>query len=203
MSFILDALKKSESERRRQDTPGIANIPEAGRRNSGKRWIWLIAGLLAINLVVLAGLMLRPGGAPQSAAIESVAGDEPATASFSDLVIEVKRSRPEPAAMPPETSAPASIVESTLPRVTDDPPQSVSDGLATFNELRARGMLQLPDMHLDIHVYSGQPTDRFVFVNMSKYKEKDTLAEGPVVREITPDGMVLEYRGTAFLLPRE
>ena len=63
--------------------------------------------------------------------------------------------------------------------------------------------MQLPDMHLDIHVYSGQPNDRFVFVNMTKYKEGATLTEGPRITEITPDGVVLDYFGTRFLLPRE
>ena len=58
-------------------------------------------------------------------------------------------------------------------------------------------------MHLDIHVFSGQPAERFVFVNMSKYTESATLAEGPTVREITPDGVVLDYQGRRFLLPRE
>ena len=29
MSFILDALKKSEAERQRQHAPGIASIPES------------------------------------------------------------------------------------------------------------------------------------------------------------------------------
>jgi hypothetical protein len=38
---------------------------------------------------------------------------------------------------------------------------------------------------------------------MSKYKERATLDEGPVVREITPDGVVLEHLGMKFLLPRE
>ena len=79
----------------------------------------------------------------------------------------------------------------------------VSESYPTFNDLRAQGVLQIPDMHLDIPVYSSKPEDRFVFVNMSKYKERATLDEGPVVREITPDGVILEYRGTSFLLPRE
>ncbi len=79
----------------------------------------------------------------------------------------------------------------------------VSESYASFNDLRAQGVLQLPDMHLDIHVYSSEPDDRFVFVNMSKYKEQATLDEGPVIREITPDGVILEYAGTKFLLPRE
>ena len=61
----------------------------------------------------------------------------------------------------------------------------------------------MPDLHLDIHVYSGQPAERFVFINMTKYKENATLNEGPVVKQITAEGVVLGYQGTDFLLPRE
>ena len=82
-------------------------------------------------------------------------------------------------------------------------PATIADGLPNLRELQAAGQIQLPDMHLDIHVYSGQPDDRFVFVNMSKYKEGATLREGPTISEITPDGVVLDYFGTRFLLPRE
>jgi hypothetical protein len=79
----------------------------------------------------------------------------------------------------------------------------ITESYATFNDLRAQGLLLLPDMHLDIHVYSSDPEDRFVFVNMSKYKENATLDEGPVVKAITPEGVILEYLGKGFLLPRE
>jgi general secretion pathway protein B len=63
--------------------------------------------------------------------------------------------------------------------------------------------MQLPDLHLDIHVYSEVPKDRFVFINMSKLREGSQLAEGPVVAEITPDGVVLGHQGQYFLLSRE
>jgi len=69
--------------------------------------------------------------------------------------------------------------------------------------VRANGTIVLPDLHLDIHVFSDIPEDRFVFINMSKQRENSKLAEGPMVEEITPEGVVLEYRGTSFLLPRE
>ena len=75
--------------------------------------------------------------------------------------------------------------------------------LPRFNELRAEGVLQLPDLHLDIHVYSDVPKERFVFINMTKLRQGDRLDEGPVVKSITPDGVVLDYQGTSFLLPRE
>ena len=75
--------------------------------------------------------------------------------------------------------------------------------MPTMDELRLEGTLQIAEMHLDIHVYSGQPADRFVFINMTKYRESAKLTEGPVVKQITPDGVVLDYQGTDFLLPRE
>ena len=70
-------------------------------------------------------------------------------------------------------------------------------------ELQISGELQLPELHLDIHVYSQAPDERFVFINMSKYREQSRLADGPLVKEIRTDGVVLEHRGHSFLLPRE
>ena len=75
--------------------------------------------------------------------------------------------------------------------------------LPTLIELRANGTLQLPELHIDIHVYSDVPGERFVFINMNKYKENSRLDEGPDIQEITIDGVILEYRGTEFMLSRE
>ena len=58
-------------------------------------------------------------------------------------------------------------------------------------------------MRLDIHVYSHNPAERFVFVNMRKYVEGQVLTEGPTVERITPEGAVLNQRGLRFLLPRQ
>ena len=38
---------------------------------------------------------------------------------------------------------------------------------------------------------------------MNKHNEGSRLAEGPLVEEITPDGVVLSQNGTSFLLPRD
>ena len=207
MSFILDALKKSESERLRKDAPGIASIPESSRQKSSSRWIWGVLALITVNLAVLAGLMMKvnqetvatatppsniaPDTQPEPAIVRDEVAAPPAPEAPTDAVAE------ESAEQTIETySAPEEIADST-------PEASIDRGLETFNDLRANGTLMLPDMHLDIHVYSGDAADRFVFVNMSKYKESATLAEGPVVSEITPDGVILSYQGSRFLLPRE
>ena len=75
--------------------------------------------------------------------------------------------------------------------------------IPSIHEVRASGIVTLPDLHLDIHVYSDVPEDRFVFINMAKQREGTRLSEGPVVAEITPGGVLLNYQDTLFLLPRE
>jgi general secretion pathway protein B len=215
MSFILDALKKSETERQRQNTPGFADVPDATSPPRAPRWLWVLGGLLGINLVVLLGVMLRPElnsttaiSAPTEALPADVSGGKPletsSAVSFSAMVEEAKKKQAVP------------VAESTTEDITDaDPepvgrtasvvrtPEKISQVYATFNELRANGTIMLPDLHLDIHVYSEHPAERFIFVNMSKYRERGRLTEGPVVKEITPEGVILEHLGNGFLLPRE
>jgi general secretion pathway protein B len=211
MSFILDALKKSESERQRKGTPGIADVPQSAARSGGTRWAWIIGVLLAINLAVLGGLMLRSDPVPQpvqeSPSTEQPPGPdvEPPGERFEEIVADVKSKQPVSTVEPGDALHTESPLQSadTGPANAAAGRATVVDGLPSFNELRANGTLQLADLHLDIHVYSTTPSKRFVFINMSRYKEQATLAEGPEIQEITPEGVILEHLGTRFLLPRE
>lgn len=60
----------------------------------------------------------------------------------------------------------------------------------------------LPALHLDLHVFADHPQDRFVMINMQRLGEGDSLTNGVQVEAIRPDGVVLSYHGTRFLLPR-
>ena len=53
-------------------------------------------------------------------------------------------------------------------------------------------------LRLDVHVYSKMPDERFVLINMQKYREGEQLQEGPVVDEITPNDVILSFRGQRF-----
>lgn len=208
MSFILDALKKSEAERQRQNVPGFASVPDASAGKSRYKWIWLVALLLGINLVALVAVLymanrsVEPVTTTTPVAVEN---KDQSSGSFSDIVAQAKRTQSTPVdASTGDGPANEEASEASMPVVTESPDQpTVSESFATFNDLRARGTLTLPDLHLDIHVFSGQPAERFVFINMTKYKENAKLSEGPVIKQITPEGVVLDYEGTNFLLPRE
>jgi general secretion pathway protein B len=212
MSFILDALKKSENDRQEQAEAEFATVPSSPDAPAAPRWLWILGGLLTINAVILLGLMLRPDAQPATttpgtpaAATTAVEAD-----SFSDQVAAARKNQPERAnpQAPPTSAAtiaeppPVARATSSLVSVANLPVTAAAI-LPSLTELRANGTLQLPDLHVDIHVYSDVPAERFVFINMNKYRENSSLDEGPVLKQITDDGVILEYRGYAFMLPRE
>jgi len=212
MSFILDALRKSETDRQQQSGAELSGVPTSPGSPSVPRWLWFVGLLLTINLVVLIGLLLRPDtSTPQQALPSSkntaalpTTGD-PSRPSFEEQVATARKNPPNQQAELPVIEAKESAQSFVRPVLISQDPSTVaaSDLYPTFREVRVRGAVELPDLHLDIHVFSPNPDDRFVFVNMAKLREGSTLAEGPVVAEITPGGVVLRHEGQLFLLPRE
>jgi general secretion pathway protein B len=218
MSFILDALKKSEIDRQQQGGAEFAALPVSPRVASVPRWLWIVGLLLAVNLVVLVGLLLRADPPPMPASLPAVEQTRPTPIaesapqpSFEQQVAAARKRLPEPS---PAVDVPRANAGDKVPDVGSAAVQAVlisqnpsavpaSDRYPSLQEVRASGKIQLPDLHLDIHVYSAAPRDRFVFINMAKLREGSRLDEGPVVVEITPDGVVLEHQGQHFLLPRE
>ncbi|MDE2250073.1 MAG: general secretion pathway protein GspB, partial [Gammaproteobacteria bacterium] len=61
----------------------------------------------------------------------------------------------------------------------------------------------VPELRLDLHVYAPDPADRYAFINMRKVREGDVTPEGVQVRQITRDGVIVQYHGTEFLLGRQ
>jgi general secretion pathway protein B len=98
-----------------------------------------------------------------------------------------------------QIQAPA-VAPATIPPLSEAQPAQ-DEVLPTPMDLAASGT-SLPDLHLDIHVYSAKPAERFVFVNMRKYTEGQALKEGPTLERITSDGAILNQHGLRFLLPR-
>lgn len=215
MSFILDALKKSETDRQRQTPASFATVPSSAGSPRAPRWLMLLGALLAINLVVLLGLLLRsdddtPANTVTAAPVE--AAPSAAVTDFAAQIEAARLSQSQRQPPPPQTQTRAAVATPGVPDagiemaatapVSNTPAQPVAS-LPTIYELQANGSISLPELHLDIHVYSEVPKDRFVFINMSKQREKSQLDEGPIVDEITPEGVILEYRGNTFLLPRD
>jgi general secretion pathway protein B len=226
MSFILDALKKSEIERQRQSMPGLMDAPTALRRGRLPLWALLLGSLLAVNIVVLVVVLMK-NGAPWIAA--SSVKQDTSPANLKPPAVDEHFSplngapvyAPEIPVPPAESSAaigsaaalvaPRAIAQRAAPHsfrrpdpvLTDEEAADNDEVLPSISEINLTGAQALPEMHLDVHVYATKPADRFVFINMRKYKEGNTLQEGPVLERIRRDGVVLNYQGLRFILPRQ
>ena len=64
MSFILDALKKSETDRQRQASPALFEVKVAAPRRKFPMWAAALAVLLGVNVLALAWVLLRESDAP-------------------------------------------------------------------------------------------------------------------------------------------
>jgi len=197
MSFILDALKKAESERNRASGPVLVDVRIAPPRRRLPAWAWVIGGVLLANLSVLAWMMFhRPAPSARTAA-SPPAAVAPAT--------------PDPTpAMAPSAPVPASSTEATTqtvptqtpvpsPQIPVTQPTDVRR-LPTARELQASGV-SLPPLLMNLHAYDPTPSLRYVLLNGMRLTEGEFTPDGIKVETIVEGGVVLEARGQRFLLP--
>jgi general secretion pathway protein B len=266
MSFILDALKKSELERQRQTVPGLMDSGPLVRRPRFPLWAIALGALLAVNLAVLLIVLLRgtvhlgatpviaasasatePGSLAPAAAAEPASGTAaPAPSAAASLAAPVSvaatpsaapangerhfspmdtapvyapeipatddralmRAAREREASQGRAEAEASAAVSRAARAEDpvltaQADKSEEEALPTAAELDLANRTPLPELHLDVHVYAARPADRFVYINNQKYREGSAVAEGLTLERIRRDGVVLNYNGLRFVLPRQ
>jgi general secretion pathway protein B len=227
MSFILDALKKSEIERQRQSVPGLMDTRPSARRSRLPGWAIALGLLLCINLLVLTFVLTRKSAPaahasqPGDTASVPQAAVPPETSHFSPLdsapvyapeIPVAAGESPAPLRPPPavhRVSAEAAGAAALRPAhrpdplLTDPDAKANEESLPSISEINLTGAQALPELHLDVHVYATNPAERFVYVNMRKYHQGSTLQEGPTVERIRRDGVVLNYQGLRFILPRQ
>lgn len=208
MSFILDALRKSELERQRQSGPSIAELPVARDDRRLPRALLAIGLLLVVNVGVLLFFLLRDtsGALPAAETTPVTAVSVPAPADTAPAVDSpvVDAQVIEPEAMPEATLPPPAPDPTLLPDASvtyspgpaDDMPPPIAD-------LPAQVTAGLPELSVDLHIYSDDPAKRVVFINGRRYQRGGVLVEGPTVEEINREGAVLSYHGRRFLLPRQ
>jgi general secretion pathway protein B len=118
MSFILDALKKSESERQRQSGPGVFQPRIASPRARFPVWAVALGLLLGVNLLILIWVMTRPEPVPAAAVVPA-----PATPANPTPAV------PNPAASAPAVSGATAVPGATAATTRFNPPLIVDPAL--------------------------------------------------------------------------
>jgi len=224
MSYILEALKKSDLQRQRGAAP---TLPTAQAQIAvPKQPAFLYYGLLAATLLA-AGILigwLRPWQAEQPAepiAARPPISISPQTASAPppeppEIARKTTQKLPVPnsvpavqpaanvAAMKPDRIAPAT--PKAFSAATATAPEKPSGPTGTAQEQKAMPMAELPlaiqqeipAMTIPLHAYSSKPTDRLVSINDRMLREGESLTPGLRLEQITPDGLIFSYKGYRF-----
>jgi general secretion pathway protein B len=218
MSFILDALKKSESERQRADAPALYEMKMAPPRRGVALWLIVLAGLLVINVIVLSVVLLR--GTHGTAQTDAGTIATPLAAPPAPSAPAAARpAYPMPLAPPPAAALDtASTASAASGDAADDAPAIEPPGghgnanpnpnagsgeVPSYAQAASVPGANLPELKLDLHAYAANPADRFVFLNMTKLMEGQSTPAGVRVESITPDGAILSWQGSRFFLQRQ
>jgi Type II secretion system protein B len=205
MSFILDALKKAESERSRKSGPVLMDVRIAAPRRRLPGWAWVLGSVLLANLLVLAWLLLRTPTSNTVAPAPVIAATPPAA------VPQAAAPAPGYAVPAPTLAAQGQGLQPTLPPplatvAADTAPAVITpesaldvDNLPTYQDLVAAG-ISLPPLALNLHVYDANPGNRYVLLNAMRLREGDLTPDGIRLMRITPRGAVLDLRGRRFML---
>lgn len=245
MSYILDALRKSDQLRRRNAAPTLllGPVPEAAPKQAPL----FLYGLLALVLLA-AGIAIgwlhpwqREATVPTQLADAAKrpelrqrptpAVQQPGVAPKAELPTQTSASAgPAPVPVPASAATPvsvqahgsaAAVAKRNTPRkavakaresaATPVPVPETMPGkggatgatlpeavVMTMAELPVAIQQELPAMSISVHAYSGKAADRLVDINGHLLHEGESVAPGLTLDQITPDGMILSYKGYTF-----
>ena len=215
MSYILEALKKSEQERNPDKVPDLSTHHRAiaTEEKSGFPWVWLVIVLVVINLGALYWfLVMRPASvepttqpvvqaqtdaAPQT----SVPQETQTPVATPQQVVEqpVLKAEPEPEVIVPQ-EMPA-VVEAT-PAAEPEPilygPPKFAQ-LPHITELSQSIQSQLPAISFSTHIYV-KDGGSFVIINNRNLSDGMKLGNGIVLEKIVREGVILSFRDRYFTL---
>lgn len=221
MSYILNALRKSEIERQGRPEESLQDKllqtkSVEQKRNAGV----MVLLVLNLSLLIYVGWIffmtpietVQPVK-PQKMApvVKSIVKKNEAItvkpkdrmsvsekqASIASL-IKIQRLKPiEPEAInkPKKTSKKFSPVD--IKKQTNDKSLAEADvtkEIAYLSELPASIRRAFPYLNINVYGYSENLEERFILVDMEKYHPGDRLPSGLMIKEIRKDSMVVEYK---------
>jgi len=191
MSYILDALKRAERDRHSARVPTLATVHSPAPPGRA-RWLWVGGGLLLVNVVLIAVLLLR---------VAPVAG--PTTRTDSPAV---------PTAASPETTAahkPSEPQEAAVSKaaLSSGPSRSAAGAPAPLARTRPSPAPEeqappsgLAGLKLEMVVSAHNPAERAAYITGRRYVSGQTLESGATIESIAHDTVVLRWAGHRYLL---
>lgn len=225
MSYILDALRKSETERRQGKVPDLGQQVQLihrpkKRRKSPVVWVALAllvnAGVLAVvfwperpsDAVIASAAQTAEPEATGEQSLKAETPDKPETKSVS-APAPAPITTPEPPVAAPETETVVAREWPTIitPSVRQErqgsafrPDEAIARSGARVPhlvELPLSFQKSIPDLMFNSHIYSTDPYASRVMIN-GHYLSRGESFSGITVEEVTENGVVLSKQGKSF-----
>ncbi|AFU99421.1 general secretion pathway protein GspB [Simiduia agarivorans] len=215
MSYILDALKKSEQERRQHAAaPDLSSIHQAADAHDSpsplRLLLWLLV-VVVLGVAVWAGYLVLNNQARSPSAVQTTQVT-PAPPIATDRTRQ-NRAAPDPQAQslykPDAGDGDEKVTqlysqpEAVAPTATDTQPKAQStdtNRLPNIRELPLSVQSQIGPMDYSAHVYSSDVSRGFAIINGKRRYREDRMENGPTVVTVLEEAIVLEFMGQLFML---
>ncbi|MDI3292443.1 general secretion pathway protein GspB [Janthinobacterium tructae] len=228
MSYILEALKKSQAERQLGELPSIhapqVQLHDGAASASARRTpVWLALG--GVTVAVAAALLLWQPWQADAAA--------PAAPAVVPAMLAQAVPAPLPLAAPPAAVAPAPVAASVPPaaiaapvhhaRPVAEPKQetpgqavsppvaapapavpptpSVEESVPGMRDLPEPIQRQIPAIAIGGYIYSKNPADRLLLIDKVLRHEGEELAPGLVLEKLQPKAAIFSFKGYRYRVP--
>lgn len=203
MSYILDALKKSESEREAALAANNPAMPDQPATPLQPRFRWqpvTLSLLIAGSITVLALANYQ---------------SEPVSPSHQQAEVPAQESAPQPLVTAPSAGAdaPKELAAIAMPTAQTADTEFVEENspaaeamaedatIPSLFELPEEIRLQIPSIVIEGHFFDENPAKRMVVINGAVQKEGRSFANGQLVLEsISPESITLGFGDNTFTM---
>jgi len=194
MSYLLEALKKSDKERQRGTIPDLQtdHSQPSVRRKRQKKMSWRFPGIVVFALLC-GGLLWGQYGRHDSNIKESEPESEALVVKdevLAPVAVVKKAPAKTVAVVKTELNVEKKIEATSVTDVAFVPP--------LLDELPVAVRAAIPDLSFAGHVYSDVPLKRLIIINNRIVREGDLIVNGLTLEEIESDGVVLRYESSVF-----
>jgi general secretion pathway protein B len=214
MSYILDALKKSEQQRDHGKIPDVQTVHSSSLnyRNDKKAiWPYILIAAVILNLIAIVYFIVDKNSVEVTSVVENTRIKTEAdvntlihvpasTLNEESSNIESPIKTPEKIrtdeAVQIKPSLPTPVKKITPAVITTQ--NDTQEGVVEYFDLPASTRLQIPTITVSAHIYSSNPVQRSIVINNKFLEEGDYVLDNLILHEITTDGAIFDFNGTRF-----
>jgi general secretion pathway protein B len=205
MSYILDALKKSEQERGNGNIPGVQTVHSSSLNYNNKKayWPYILIAAVLLNLIAIIYFVFDK---ENKTAVEPVVTADQTTTEIISAPVKVIEQTQEENKQTVHTTATEKPI--TLNNVETSSEKQIAPAasremtsnntIVEYYDLAEHIKQQLPKIIISAHVYSSNPVQRSIVINNNFMEEGEYVLDDLVLYEITRDGAIFSYHETLF-----